>query len=166
MKTRQVFSTPDLSAAQAAIAAARHAGVPDEAIALIARADIEMDSIPEERLDASSDTLPALLRGAATGGAIGVVGGLVAVAIPAIGVTVAGAGLVALIGAIVGGWSSALLGASVPNSVRRHFEAEIEQGRILVVIDDEHAHEPQVRAALLHAGATPLPFHQSSLLST
>jgi hypothetical protein len=165
MKNRHVFSTPDVTSARAAIAAARAVGVPDEGIALIARSDIEMDSIPEDRLDASADTMPAALRGAATGGALGLVGGLVAVAIPAIGITVAGVGLIALAAAAVGGWSSALMGSTVPNPVRRQFESEIEAGRVLVVIDDEQERAAQVLAAVEGTGAVALPFEQASALS-
>jgi hypothetical protein len=165
MKIRHVFSTSTLAAAQDAIAAARATGVDDDAISLVARADIEMESIPEKRLDASADTVPAALRGAATGGAMGLLGGLVAVAIPAVGITVAGAGLCTLVGAAVGAWSSALMGSEVPNPVRRQFEAEIAAGRILIVIDDQRDHAAVVSAAMERAGAVALPFEHLTALS-
>jgi hypothetical protein len=165
MKIRQVFSTPDLAAATAAIAAARYIGVDDDAISLIARSDIEMDAIPHERLDCSNDMVPAALRGAAMGGAMGVVGGLIAIAIPPIGITIAGAGFMAVIGAAVGSWSAMLAGSTVPNSVRRTFDAEIEAGRILVIVDDYRTRADEVREAIRGAGATPLPFHEASALT-
>ncbi len=165
MKHRQVFATPDLTSACEAMAAARAVGVADKDLSLIARSDIEMESIPDDRLDVTTDTVPAALRGAATGGAVGLLGGLAAVAIPPIGITVAGAGLLALVGAAVGGWSSALMGSAVPNPVRREFEAQIEAGRILVVVDDEAERERVVRAAIERTGATALPFDQPSALS-
>jgi hypothetical protein len=164
MKTRQAFSTPDLVAAREAISAARGAGVPDDAISLIARSDIEMERIPEQRLDVSTDSLPAALRGVGAGGAVGLVAGLVAVAIPPIGITIAGVGLMAAIGAAVGGWSAALAGSTVPNAVRRRFEDEIEAGRILVVVDDIPERAAQARAAIERSGATPLPFEEPSAL--
>jgi hypothetical protein len=43
MKTRQVFSTRDVTAAREAVAAARQAGAPHDAVSLIARSDNEMD---------------------------------------------------------------------------------------------------------------------------
>jgi hypothetical protein len=44
-------------------------------------------------------------------------------------------------GALIGTWTSAMAGATVPDPVRRHYEREIEAGRILLVIDaDEHQH--------------------------
>ena len=65
MKIRHVFSTPDLDSAQAAMNAALEAGVHDEDILLIARSDIELASIPNERKEADTDLMPAALRGAA-----------------------------------------------------------------------------------------------------
>lgn len=162
MKLRRVFSTADLQAAEIAIDAARTAGVPNDDISLIARSDIEMQQIPDDRLDASSDAVPAAVRGAATGGAMGLLAGLVGVAFPVIGITAAGVALVSLVGAAVGGWSSALMGSAVPNAVRRTFEEEIAAGRILVIIDDEESRAAFVDAAIMAAGATHLPFHQRS----
>ena len=92
MKTRHVFSTPDLDTAQAAMAAARHAGIDDEDILLVARSDIELDSIPNDRQEADSDFVPAALRGAGYGGAAGLLAGLVAVVVTPIGLTLAGVG--------------------------------------------------------------------------
>lgn len=165
MKQRHVFSTPDLAVAQRAVAAAREAGVANDNIALIARSDIEMDAIPPDRIEASTDTVRAAVRGAGVGGVAGLVAGLIAVAIPAIGITIAGAGLLTLLGAAVGGWSSALAGASFPNAVRQRFESEVEAGRILVVIDDLPAHTEQLKLAMQQVGATQLPFEQTSALT-
>ena len=164
MKIRHVFMTPDLPAARRAIAVARGAGVADEDISLVARSDIEMESVPVERLEASADTLPAALRGAGVGGVVALVAGLVATGMPAIGMTFAGVSLLTLIGVMVGGWSAALGGSSYPNPVRRRFDAEIKAGRILVVIDDARDHAPAVTDALAHAGAQQLPFEESAML--
>jgi hypothetical protein len=165
MKIRHVFSTASPAAAMQAIAAARAAGVADDAITLVARPDIEMDEVPGERIDVAADVVPAAWRGAATGGALGLVGGIVGAAIPAIGIPLVGVGLVALTGAAVGAWSSALMGSEVPSPVRRQFEAEIEAGRVLVVVDAPRDEAPRVSAALREAGAIELPFEQLTALS-
>lgn len=164
MKKRHVYSTPDLATARRAVDAARAAGVADEGISLVASATMEMDSIPPDRLDVSTDTVPAAMRGAGAGAVIGLVAGIVAVAIPAIGITVAGAGLLTLIGAAVGGWSSALAGSSFPNSVRQAFESEVEAGRVLVVIDDNAERAQSLHEVLASAGARQLPFDEPSAL--
>lgn len=162
MKTRRVYSTPDVATAQHALQAARDAGVANEDLSLIARSDIELEAIPDERKEAKTDFLPAAARGAAGGGAAGLLAGLVAIAIPPIGITLAGVGVMTLAGALVGTWSSALVGATVPDPVRRRFEDEIQAGRILVIVDAEQPALDQADGALRAKGATPLPYEEVS----
>ncbi|MGE7137809.1 hypothetical protein ACQKIE_09295 [Luteibacter sp. NPDC031894] len=165
MKTRRVYSTPDMTLARRALNAAREAGVPDDDLSLIARHDIELDDIPEDRKDDHTDFKPAAVRGVAQGGAAGLVTGLVAMAFPPLGVTILGALGAAVAGAAVGGWSGALMGSAVPDPVRSKFEGEIEAGRILVVVDGDGAEGERADAAIVATGATPLPFEQPTALS-
>ncbi|KEZ96097.1 hypothetical protein A11M_0117140 [Xanthomonas vasicola pv. vasculorum NCPPB 895] len=162
MKLRRVYSTADLDSAQRVLQAARGAGIDNDALSLIARSDIELQDVPDERKDAKTDFLPAAARGAATGGAAGLVAGLVAIAVPPIGLTLAGAGVMALAGALVGSWSSALIGATVPDPVRRQFEDEIQAGRVLVILDAEQAALQNAEPAMVAVGATPLPYEAAS----
>lgn len=156
MKHRRVFSVGTISAAHDVIHAARAAGVDDDDIFLIARQDIEMESIPPDRIDASMDTLPAAVRGAVGGGSAGLLAGLVAIAFPAIGITVAGIGALTAVGALVGTWSTAMFGSGIANNVRRQYEEEIEAGRILVVLEVAPKDEQRAHAAVVAAGATAL----------
>ena len=164
MKTRHVFSTPDLDTARAAMDAARDAGIADECILLVARSDIELESIPNERQEADSDFVPAALRGAGYGGAAGLLAGLVAIVVTPIGLTLAGAGAFALAGALMGGWASALMGSSLPDPVRRKFDDEIQAGNILIVIDASKEVLTSAEPAIVRAGATPLPFEATTAL--
>lgn len=165
MKTRHVFSVPDLAAAQDALRAARGAGLTDENLSLIARADIELDEIQDRHKDAATDFMPAALRGAATGGAAGLVAGLAAIAFPPLGVTLAGAALLTVGGAAVGTWVSALVGSTVEDPVRRKFEDQIAAGRILVVLDAEDPQLPAAEAAIMEVGATRLPYEGTTALT-
>ncbi|UGB39215.1 hypothetical protein [Frateuria soli] len=165
MKTRHVFSTPDAGTAKTVMQAARAAGVPEADISLIARSDIELEAAPEQHKEAGSDFYPAAVRGLVGGGAIGLLAGIVAVAIPPVGITVAGVAGLTAAGALTGGWASALVGASVPDPVRRKFEDEIAAGRILVVLDGDKEQLARAEPALARAGATPLPFEQPTALT-
>src|SRR5690606_32708356 len=71
MKHRRIYSTPNLAAAHAALGAARDTGIEPDSLSLIARADIEMDAVPDDMREAHTDMIPAALRGAAGGGAVG-----------------------------------------------------------------------------------------------
>jgi hypothetical protein len=158
MKSRRVFSMPDVATAQAAMPVARKAGIEDADISLIARSDIELDEIPDHRKEGSSDFVPAALRGVVGGGATGLLAGLVAIAIPPIGITLAGAGAMGIAGALVGSWAGALAGSAAPDPVRQKFEQEIEAGRVLLVIDGPADVLKDAESALAGAGATLLPF--------
>lgn len=165
MKIRHVFSTPDLASAQAAMDAARHVGVDDHDLLLVARADIELDAIPNERKEADTDMLPAAVRGAGYGGASGLLVGLVAFALPPLGVTLAGVAAAGLAGAMVGCWASALAGASLPDPIRRKFEDEIQRGCILLVVDGSRETLARAEPAIIRTGAILLPFDAPTLLA-
>ncbi|MDQ3205193.1 MAG: hypothetical protein M3Q40_01465 [Pseudomonadota bacterium] len=165
MKTRHVFSTPDLASARAAVDAARAAGIEMDDIMLIARSDVELESIPDSQKDADTDFMPAALRGAGYGGAAGLLAGLVAVVVTPIGLTLAGAAIATLAGAAIGTWSSALVGSSLPDPIRAKFDDEVKAGNILVVLDAELPLLDDAQESLERAGARPLPYESTSALS-
>lgn len=138
MRTRRVFSAPDIDTAEAALHAALHAGIRPDHAALVGRSEIEMTQMPDDEKEGSpTDFVPAALRGLAGGGTVGLVVGLLGMAIPAAGIPWTAVVLTTLVGATVGGWAAALAGSSVPSEVRRDYRAEIDAGRVLVVIDEE-----------------------------
>jgi uncharacterized membrane protein len=165
MKRKHVYLVDDLSEARAAVTAARRAGATDDDIALIARNDIEMEVIPEDRRNASTDFVPAALKGAVGGGTVGLLAGLIAAAIPPLGVTLAGAAAIAAAGAAAGTWSSALIGSALPDPVRRRFENEIQAGRILVVVDAPEESIALIDSSVQATGATLMPFEEPSALT-
>lgn len=164
MKMRHVFSTPDLDGARAAMDAARAAGIEDEDILLVARSDIELDAIPNDRKEADTDFMSGAVRGAKWGALVGLVLGLVMFAISDgwHWLSVFGA---ALAGALIGAFGSALVGSSLPDPIRVKFDDEIQAGRILVIVDGS---SEQLRAAepqIARTGATPLPFDATKAMS-
>lgn len=165
MKLRHVFSTPDLSTAQAALVAARGAGVDNDDLSLVARSDIELSAIPDDRKEADTDMLPAALRGAGIGGAAGLAAGLLAVVVSPIGLTLAGAAAATVAGAAIGSWASALMGSALPDPVRAQFDDEIKAGRILVVVDAAHPVLDHAITAIEAAGGTHLKFEMPKQLT-
>ena len=165
MRTRHVFSAPDLITAEGVLAAARAAGLDNDNLSLIARADIELDSIDDEFKDVATDFMPAALRGAAIGGGAGLLAGLVALAFPSLGVSVVGVVLLAVGGAAIGTWVSSLVGSTVEDPVRRKFGGEIAAGHILLVVDAESRQLPTAEAAMRAAGAIALPYETTTALT-
>ncbi len=160
---RHVFLTSDIDQAGRAVQAARARGTPDEDIHIVARSDIEVRRIHDRRKMADSDFIPGALRGIAIGGAIGL---LVALLI----MFTHGAGLLALplgalLGAAVGGLGASLMGAGIQDPVRRRFAGEIDQGRILVVIDEEEEGLGSTLQAMEQVGARHLPYDAPSAMT-
>lgn len=165
MKNRCVFSTPDPEAARAAMRAALDAGIADEDICFVARDDIELERIPDHRMTGRTDFVPSAIRGVACGGGAGLLLGLLAAAVPPLGVTLAGAGAAAVAGAAVGGWTGALIGSEVPDAIHRRFHGEIASGQVLVVLDARQDQLELAEPAVVRTGATLLPFHARTALS-
>jgi hypothetical protein len=166
MRKRHVFTTPDVATAEAVRREARKLGVGRECIFLEARQDIERNVIDDDRKNVSMDIIPAAWHGTIYGAAAGLVAGLLAMYIPFFGVSFGGALALLVVGALVGTWSSVLMGSSLPDEVRRTFASEIESGQVLVVIDAEPEAFEQIEPALGRAGAMRLPFESTSALTS
>ena len=165
MKTRHVFSTRDIHAAELAVDALRQAGLSDDNISLVARRDIESEGIPDDQRDTGDDFGRGGLKGMLTGGGSGLLVGLVAIGVPPLGLTLAGAAALTVAGAAVGGWVGMLTGTAAPGPVRRKFEDEIAAGRVLVAVDGEPDELANADTVLLAQGATPLPFAAPTAIS-
>jgi hypothetical protein len=126
-------SAPD---ARRAVDMLLHDGLREDRLAVVARPDVPLEEFDGMR-EVAQDFTPAVGRGIAAGAAAGLVAGLAATAIPALGISIAAAPILwsALGGGLIGAWTSALIGASVPDRVRRTFEDEIAKGNILLRID-------------------------------
>jgi len=77
---RYIYAFDSTDSARATVTALRARGIDEKCISLIARADIQLEKIPDRYLDASTDFMPALGRGAALGGIAGMFAGIVAMA--------------------------------------------------------------------------------------
>lgn len=164
MKLRHVFSTQDATQARHAVRVLHEHGIPYDGISLVAKADIELEQIPNRMKEADTDFVPAAIRGMGIGGASGLLAGLVAMAVPTAGITIAGAAALGAAGALVGGWSSALMGATVPDPVRQRFEREIAEGRVLVLVDADAETQARLERPMAEAGATRLEYEAHSAL--
>jgi hypothetical protein len=164
MKMRHVFSTPDLDVARSAMDAARAAGIDDEDILLVARSDIELDSIPGERKEADTHFMAGAVRGAGWGAVAGLIVGLAmyATAIEWHWYGVIGA---AFAGALIGAFGAALAGSSLPDPIRVKFDDEIKAGHILVIVDGSSELLRAAEPSITRTGARPLPFDASKAMS-
>ncbi|HHB13062.1 MAG TPA: DUF1269 domain-containing protein, partial [Chromatiales bacterium] len=113
---RIVMLVPDVDTARKITHELLSERVPEKHIHVIAREGTPMEDLHEAGLAERTDLLPALKRGAAVGGATGLLAGLAALAFP--GVAVAGGAVLlatTLAGSAFGAWASSLIGVSIPS---------------------------------------------------
>ena len=165
MKTRHVFSAQDVAQARSAVLTLREQGIGVDDISLVARSDIELERVPDVLKEADTDFLPAAMRGIGIGGATGLLAGVAAVVFTPIGITLASAAAIGAMGALVGGWSSALMGSALPDPVRQQFDDEISAGRILVLVDADEATQARVTAALAALGVQRLEYETPTAMT-
>ena len=145
MKSRHVYALRDRAMLENALAAARRAGVADDDLAIVARHDIELAIDPEAPTHEGSRIT-------------GLLAGLSAVTVPTLGVSVAGAGLLAMLGDSFANWVPALAGEAANDDVRSTFAQRIEDGQLLLVVDAAPEMHNEVTAALTVEGAEHLKF--------
>lgn len=137
MKKQLCFLAPDLERAKLIIDDLRSAGYSDKAINVVANDEIPLEDVPEADLLHGSDLVNAAKRGAATGGTIGALAGLIFVAFPPAGLALGGGAILggAAAGAGFGVWASTLVGISATNSEIQEYQEAIDQGNILIIVD-------------------------------
>ena len=165
MKPRHVFSAQDVAQARSAVLTLREQGIGVDDISLAARSDIELERVPDVLKEADTDFLPAAMRGIGIGGATGLLAGVAAVVFTPIGITLASAAAIGAMGALVGGWSSALMGSALPDPVRQQFDDEISAGRILVLVDADDDAQARVTAALAALGVQRLDYEAPTAMT-
>lgn len=111
------------------------ARVEERHIHVLAKRGTPLEDLPEASFLQKTDFVPALEQGIAIGGAGGMLAGLVALALP--GMVLGGGALLLLplVGAGLGGWVSSMIGSSIGNRRLKDYEAAIERGELLVMVD-------------------------------
>ena len=137
MNRRLYFLLPDRSCAERTMNDLLLDRVEERRIHFLARRDMSLGSLPEASFLQKTDAVHGAETGMAIGGAAGVIGGAIAVAFPPAGsslqlVTVLITGIA---GALFGTWVASMVGTAVPNSRLARFQSEIENGKILMMVD-------------------------------
>jgi len=93
--------------------------------------------LPEANFLQKTDFVHGVQLGLGVGGLAGIVVGLLLVAFPPGGASMqlVAVLIAALLGAVFGAWASSMAASSVPNSKLKRFQADIEQGKVLMMVD-------------------------------
>lgn len=157
MKRRLYFLVPDPPTARAIVDDLLLARIADQHIHVIAKDGVPLQGLHQATLLERTDLKEAIKQGMAVGGTVGAFSGLLAVSFPPSGVILGGGmvGATLLAGAGFGAWVSGMIGISAPNRALKDFEAAVDAGRVLMLVDvpKERLDEIQALIRSKHAEA-------------
>jgi hypothetical protein len=138
MRRRIYWLMPDLASARRAMHDLAQARVDIARIHFAGPQDMDMTGLHAANAWQTSDVVHAAKTGLVIGAAVGSIAGLVAAPLfPVVEGTPSWemAGLLAVLGGVVGAWSSSMIGISIPSPRLQRFEAALERGQILLMVD-------------------------------
>ena len=137
MRRRLYFILPDVESARRTADDLLLARVEDRHMRFLARRGIELDPLHEAGYLDKTDMVHGAAVGLALGAIIGALVGVMVVAYPPDGTNpqLVSVLIGMLIGAPLGAWMASMAGAAVPNSRLRQFQADIDAGRVLMMVD-------------------------------
>lgn len=137
MRRRLYFLVPDIRSAKVVHNELLLAKIEERHMHVIARDGIPLDDLPEADLRQKSDLVHGLQTGLVLGGLTGMFLSTLALLMNLIvpGLEVWSVGSLVFGGAFFGAFASSLIAVNVNNSRLKSFRAEIEQGRILFMVD-------------------------------
>ncbi|KQV49387.1 hypothetical protein ASC95_17455 [Pelomonas sp. Root1217] len=135
MRKRIYWLLPHLSSARRTMDELLLARITEHHIHFVAAEGAAMDGLHAANVLQTSDLVEAAQNGALIGSGLGAAGGVAAaLAISAASPAAVVIGLAA-VGAMLGTWSSSMIGSSTPSRRLKRFEAAIEQGQYLLIVD-------------------------------
>jgi hypothetical protein len=147
---RIYFLVPDIATTKKVVDEMLLARIEEKHIHVIAKSGTPLENLPEANLLQKSDFIPAVEQGLGLGGTSGILAGLVAIALPGTAMVMAGGILLGatLAGAGVGAWLGGMVGMSGDNRQLKKFEGAIEAGEILLLVDVEPKRVEEIEACV------------------
>ena len=138
MSRRIYWLIPDLTSARQTVNELLLARVPVKHIHCFGREGMNLAGLHPANVLQTTDVIYAAELGLLIGGMVGVAAGVLVALYYPLGFTSMQWGVVPILGglgALFGAWSSSLIGVSVPSHRLKRFEAAIERGEILLMVD-------------------------------
>jgi hypothetical protein len=135
MRKRIYWLLPDLGSARRTMDELLLARITEHQIHFVAQEGSTMEGLHAANVLQTSDLIEAAQNGALIGSGLGAAGGVAAAfafdpASPA-GLVIG----IAAVGAMLGTWSSSMIGSSTPSRRLRRFEQAIAEGQYLLIVD-------------------------------
>jgi len=152
MRRRLYFVLPDLGSAIRTANELLLARIEDRYMHFLAQRGMSLGELHEASYFQKSDLRHSLLLGFMLGGGCGFAVGIYIYMTPPEGITLQlGTVLIAtVVGALFGAWAASMVGISTPNGALKRFEAQIGEGRVLLMVDVPRDRVEEVRE-LVHS---------------
>jgi hypothetical protein len=137
VRRRLYFMLPDFVSARSMLDEMLLARIEERRIHFLAKRGTLPHDLPEASVLQKTDIVHGAELGLVVGGVVGALGGIAAVLMPPAGVSLQLVTilLTALFGGAFGVWVSSMIGTQVPNSRLKVFQADIERGQVLMMVD-------------------------------
>ena len=150
MNRRLYFMLPNVASAEKTANDLLLARIEDKRMHFMAKPGTHLGKLHEAGYSIRNDLLRGAEVGLVSGGVFGLSLGAILYAMQPAGlalqpVVILGLGVLF---AIFGAWSSSMIGVALPNSQLSQFEDEIEQGKVLLIVDVPRTRTDEVRTLI------------------
>ena len=150
MRLRMYVTLPDLQSARNLANDLLLARIEDRHMHFLARRGTDLGELHQASYLQKTDTTHGAAVGFVIGGFVGICVGIALLYFPPGGISVqlVAVLIAAIVGALLGTWGAAMVGLQVPNSRLKGFEHDIEEGKILLMLDVPASRYQEVRAII------------------
>jgi len=150
MRLRMYVTLPDLASAKQLANDLLLARVEDRYMHFLAKRGTDLGELHEASYLQKTDTVHGAFTGFITGGVVGVVAGALLVNFPPGGISLdlVAVLIAAVVGAGIGTWIASMVGMQVPNSRLKAFDPDIQDGKILLMLDVPSSRYEEVRSVI------------------
>jgi hypothetical protein len=150
MRLRMYVTLPDLASARQLANDLLLARIEDKHMHFLARRGTDLGELHEASYLQKTDAVHGATTGLVIGGVVGVLVGLLLVYYPPGGASIqlVAVLIAAIVGAGLGIWIASMVGLQVPNSRLRGFDHDLEEGKILLMLDVPAGRYEEIRQVI------------------
>ena len=150
MRLRMYVTLPDVGSARTLANDLLLSRIEDKHMHFLARRGTDLGELHEASYLHKTDTVHGAFVGFVIGGLMGVIVGLLLINFPPQGVSLQMVAVLiaAIVGAGLGTWVASMVGLQVPNSRLKGFEQDIDDGKILLMLDVPAGRYEELRAVI------------------